>query len=266
MPPEVSSDVKDLLVDVGGANIRLLKGGSGEPLLLLHGVEGRLGWLRYAQSLAEHFTVYLPSHPGFDGSDRPEWLRSMLDLVCFYTWLLETQALEGIRVIGFGLGGWLAAEIAATTRHAFSKLMLVDAAGIRPQTGEITDIFILSPAQIAALMFHDPTQAPEYDQLYNQAEPSPDQREQEVQNREMAVRLTWKPYMHDPRLSHLLARVEAPTQIVWGREDQLIPLECGELYQQAISGSKLVVLDGCGHVPHLEQPDAFVTAAIQFLP
>jgi pimeloyl-ACP methyl ester carboxylesterase len=230
MPLEVSSDVSDLVVDVGGAHIRLLKGGSGEPLLLLHGLEGRLGWLRYARSLAEHFTVYLPSHPGFDGSDRPDWLKSMLDLVCFYTWFLETQALEGVRVIGFGLGGWLAAEIAATTRHAFSKLMLVDAAGIRPRTGEITDIFILSPAQIAALTFHDPSQAPEYEQLYNNPERTPEQRELEVQNREMTVRLTWKPYMHDPRLPHLLARVVAPTQILWGREDRLIPLECGALY------------------------------------
>lgn len=266
MPPEVSPDVHDLVVDVGGANIRLLKGGSGEPLLLLHDVEGRLGWLRYAQSLAEHFTVYLPSHPGFDGSDRPDWLKSMVDLACFYTWFLETQALEGVRVIGFGLGGWLAAEIAATTRHAFSKLMLVGAAGMRPQTSEITDIFILSPAQITALTFHDPSQAPEYEQLYNNTEQTPEQRELEVQNREMAVRLTWKPYMHDPRLPHLLARVAAPTQIVWGREDQLMPLECGELYQQSISGSTLVVLDRCGHAPHLEQPDAFVTAAMQFLP
>jgi pimeloyl-ACP methyl ester carboxylesterase len=261
MPPEV----RDLMVDVGGADIRLLKGGAGAPLLLLHDAEGRLGWLRYVQALANQFTVYLPSHPGFDGSERPGWLKSMTDLVCFYTWFLETQALEGVRVIGFGLGGWLAAEIAATTRHAFSKLMVVDAAGIRPRIGEITDVFILNPAQIAELTFHDPSQVPEYDQLYN-AERTPEQREIEVQNREMAVRLTWKPYMHDPRLPHLLARVVAPTRIVWGREDKLIPLECGTLYQQAIPGSELIVLDGCGHAPHLEKPDAFVAAAMQFLP
>jgi pimeloyl-ACP methyl ester carboxylesterase len=261
MPAEVS----DSVVNVGGADIRLLKGGSGAPLLLLHSTEGRLGWLRYAQALADRFTVYLPSHPGFDGSDRPDWLKTMSDLVCFYTWFLETQGLEEVRVIGFGLGGWLAAEMAATTRHAFSKLMLVDAAGIRPRTGEIVDIFIISPAQIAALTFHDPSQVAEYDQLYN-SEPTPDQREIEVQNREMAVRLTWKPYMHDPRLPQLLARVNAPTRIVWGREDHLIPLECGKLYQQAIPGSELVVLDRCGHAPHLEKPDEFVAIAMQFLP
>ncbi|ETX05635.1 alpha/beta fold hydrolase [Candidatus Entotheonella palauensis] len=259
------ADVREEFVEVGGARIRLTTGGSGEPLLLLHGTEGSQGWRRYAQALAEHFTVYLPSHPGFDGSERPGWLKTMPDLVCFYTWWMEQQGLEGARAIGFSLGGWLAAEIAATTRHAFSKLMLVDAAGIRPQEGEITDIFILSPAQITELSFHDPAQAPEYDDLYGR-ELSAEEREQAVQNREMAVRLTWKPYMHDPRLPYLLARVNMPVRIVWGRQDQLIPVECGELYQQAIPGAELIVIDNCGHVPQLEKPDAFVSAAMEFLP
>src|SRR5262245_12464766 len=158
--------VHEAFVNVGGTQIRLLKGGSGAPLLVLHGTEGSLGWRQYAQALAEHFTVYLPSHPGFDGSQRPVWLQSMFDLVCFYTWFQETQGLEGMRVIGCALGGWLAAEMAATTRHAFSKMLLVDAAGIKPHQGEIIDLFILSPVQIRDLMFHDPQQVPEYVQLY----------------------------------------------------------------------------------------------------
>jgi pimeloyl-ACP methyl ester carboxylesterase len=257
--------IHEAFVNVGGVKIRLLKSGSGVPLLVLHGTEGSLGWRHYIQSLAEHFTVYLPSHPGFDGSERPTWLNSIFDLVCFYTWFLETQGLEGTRVIGWSLGGWLAAEMAATTRHAFSKMLLVDAAGIRPHQGEIIDLFILSPAQIRDLTFHDPQQVPEYAQLYP-SDPSPAEREQAVQNREMAVRLTWKPYMHDPRLPALLARVTAPTRIVWGRQDKIIPVECGTLHHQAIPGSELVVIEQCGHAPHLEKPDEFVRVALDFLP
>src|SRR5262249_7341167 len=176
--------VQEVFVNVGGAQIRLLKGGSGAPLLVLHGTEGSLGWRRYTQALAEHFTVYLPSHPGFDGSQRPVWLNSLFDLACFYTWFQETQGLEDICVIGFALGGWLAAEMAATTRHAFSKMLLVDAAGIKPQVGEITDLFILSPAQIRDLTFYDASQVPEYDQLYGH-DPNPAEREQAVPNRDM---------------------------------------------------------------------------------
>lgn len=257
--------VREEIVTIGGAHIRLLTGGSGAPLLLLHGTEGSLGWRRYVQALAEQFTVYLPSHPGFDGSERPVWLQSITDLVCFYTWFLEQRGLEGVRVLGWDLGGWLAAEIAATTRHAFSKLLLVAPAGIKPQQGEITDLFILSPAQIRDLSFYDRQQVPEYDEIYGQL-PNPAAQEQAIQNREMAVRLTWKPYMHDPRLPHLLARVTAPTQIVWGQQDQIIPLTCGSLYQQAIPGAELVVLAHCGHLPHLEKPDELVRLARQFLP
>ena len=118
------------------------------------------------------------------------------------------------------------------------------------------------PAQIRDLTFYDAQQVPEYDQLYGH-DPSPAEREQAVQNREMAIRLTWKPYMH-PRLPHLLARVTAPTRIVWGRQDKIIPVECGTLYQQAIPGADLVVLEQCGHAPHLEKPDEFVRSALDF--
>ena len=111
--------------------------------------------------------------------------------------------------------------------------MLVDAVGIKPQQSEIADIFIISPAQITELMFHDPQQTPEYDQIFTPA-PTPEQQDQAERDREMAVRVCWKPYMHDPRLPALLGRTRCPTRIVWGREDRIVPLECGELYQKAI--------------------------------
>jgi 2-hydroxy-6-oxonona-2,4-dienedioate hydrolase len=80
----------------------------------------------------------------------------------------------------------------------------------------------------------------------------------------MAIRLTWKPYMHDPRLPYLLAQVTAPTRIVWRRQDKIIPVECGTLYQQAIPGADLVVIEQCGHAPHVEKPDEFVRLALDF--
>jgi pimeloyl-ACP methyl ester carboxylesterase len=174
------------------------------------------------------------------------------------------MGLEGVRAIGFSMGGWLAAEMAVMCPHAFSKLMLVGAAGIKPAEGEIRDIFLISPAQITDLLFHNSKQAPEYDQLYGQPL-SPEQQETAERNREMAVRLCWKPYMHDPRLPSLLARVKIPTRIVWGRQDALVPLNCGELYHRAIPGSELVIIDNCGHVPQIEQPETFTKLALDFL-
>jgi len=252
------------MIDVGGTHIQMLKGGSGEPLVVLHGAGGNSGWLNYVNVLSDKYTVYLPSHPGYGKSERPDWLETMADLASFYTWFLEEQGLEGSRAIGFSMGGWLAAEIAASCRHAFSKLMLVDAAGIQPQQGEIADIFIISPAQVAELLFHDPKQAPEYESIYG-GDPTPEQTDIAEGNREMSVRLCWKPYMYDPRLPGLLARVNIPTRILWGGNDRLIPLECGHMFNQAIPGSDLVIIDNCGHVPQMEKTEEFVKAAVEFL-
>ena len=251
-------------VNVGGTKIHLLKGGAGDPLLVLHGAGGHQGWLRYVQGLAERFTVYLPSHPGYGRSERPDWLETISDLACFYTWFMEEQGLDRIRAIGHSMGGWLAAEIAVSCHHAFSKLLLVDPVGIKPQKGEITDVFIISPAQVLELLFHDAAQAPEYAQVYGKV-PTPADLEVAESNREMAVRLCWKPYMHDPRLASLLGRLHIPTRVIWGRQDQLVPLECGQLYHKAIPGSDLVIINNCGHVPQVEKPQEFVKAALDFL-
>ena len=97
--------VHEAFVNVGGAKIRLLKGGTGAPLLVLHGTEGSLGWRRYTQALAEHFTVYLPSHPGFDGSERPVWLNRCS------TWSASIPGFwkhKGWRAFASSAGSWAA--------------------------------------------------------------------------------------------------------------------------------------------------------------
>ena len=255
---------QETTVSVGGNPIQLMMGGSGDPLLVLHGAGGSEGPLHYAQALAERYTVYLPAHPGFGASPRPDWLETIHDLAAFYNWFLESQSLYGCRAIGFSLGGWLAAEMVAAAGPVFGKLLLVGAVGIKPQQGEIADVFIISPQQVIDLLFHDPAQAPEYPQLFG-TPPSPEMAAILERNREMAARVCWKPYMHDPRLPALLARVNIPTRIIWGREDELAPLECGYLFQQAIPGSDLIIIDHCGHLPHIEKPQEFLQAARDFL-
>ena len=132
------------------------------------------------------------------------------------------------------MGGWLAAEMAVTCSHVFSKLMLVDPVGIKPQQGEITDIFIISRPRSSNYCFTIPIRLLSMRRSTADAQSgaSGDCRE----HREMAVRLCWKPYMYDPRLPGLLSRVNIPTRIVWGQEDRLVPLECAGLYQKAIPG------------------------------
>ena len=121
----VSQAYRESYVNVAGAKVQVLQGGSGAPLLALHGAGGSQGWMRYHQVLAEHFTVYVPSHPGYGPSERPEWLDTMTDMAHFYHDFIDTLGLERPAVLGTSMGGWLAAEIAAMCPHHLSRMVLV---------------------------------------------------------------------------------------------------------------------------------------------
>ena len=252
-------------VTVGGARIEYLVGGSGPALVWLHGIEGNLGALKFHEEMARHFTVHLPTHPGFAGSDRPEWLETFVDLSRFYLWIIDALGLPKTILAGHFIGGWLAAEIAVMSPQVVSKLILVDAAGVRPREGEITDIFLHGTEATRRLSFADTAQVPDYDLLFGN-KPDPQAREAHVINREAVTRYCWKPYMHDPSLAELLERLhDVPTLVVWGREDRIVPLESGELYRKAIRGAQLEVMEHCGHFPHLEKPAEFGRATSKFL-
>jgi pimeloyl-ACP methyl ester carboxylesterase len=105
------------------------------------------------------------------------------------------------------------------------RLVLVDAMGLKPQHGEILDIFLLTPTAVRARSFFDSQQVPEWQQLYGHT-PTPAEADRAEEALETLVRLCWKPYMHDLRLPHLLPRLKRPTLIVWGGDDAIC-LRCG---------------------------------------
>ncbi|HTT75745.1 MAG TPA: alpha/beta hydrolase, partial [Candidatus Binataceae bacterium] len=168
-------------------------------------------------------------------------------------------------LLGFSIGGWLAAEIAVLSPNIIQRLILVDAMGVRPREGEIADIFLHGSEGTRRLAIFDPKQVPNYELLFGR-KPSPEDREAHTINREAAIRYCWKPYMHDPALPFLLPRLHnLPALIIWGKEDRIVPLESAELYRRAITGAKLEVIERCGHLPHLERPPEFLRAVNDFL-
>ena len=246
-------------VEVAGARTQIFKGGSGAPLVVLHGARGNPGWLPYHEALAQRFTVYAPSYPGYDKSGRPGWVSTITDVAHFYLGLLSNLGLEQVPLVGFSMGGWVAAEIAAMSPTRIKGMVLVDAVGIKPQVGEITEVLMVSPPQVRPLAYYDYSKAP--------PEPELTQEEQNVlwENRVMESRLCWKPYMHNPNLPEYLKLIRVPALIVWGRQDRIVPLNCGEIYNQVLQGSTLKVIEECGHSPQLEKPQEFLDATLGFL-
>ena len=251
-------------VRVAGCELTIVRGGSGKPLLVLHDELGFPGWLKWNAALAEKRELVVPMHPGYGVSPAPEWIRTIRDLAGFYSIFVREQKLAPIDVIGFSLGGWIAAEMAAANPNQFAHMVLVAPAGIKPSEGDITDFFqIMAPDQLRATV-RDPEATPEFADLFGGLSPQAFSLMEEA--RAQTARLAWQPFMHNPSLGHLLGVVDSlPTLLVWGKEDGIVPVSAARDYQHAIKNSKLVVFDKCGHRPEIEMLDRFVTETRNFL-
>jgi len=255
----------EAFVEAADVRIQLRRRGTGEPLLVLHSELGVPGWLRAYALLAEHFTVYVPSLPGFGQSVCPDWIVTVRDLAAWVTWFIrDLQLPQPLPVIGCSMGGWIAAEIATMNASIFKKMVLVSAAGLKPEAGEVWDYFVHSAREAFTQAFYDPAQSPEFAQYYGKAW-TPEDEAQAESNREMASRLLWKPYMRSRTLPALLRGIATPTLVVWGRENTIIPRNVCQLYQRAIKGATAKVLERCGHMPEMEQPAEFVQVVLEFL-
>jgi pimeloyl-ACP methyl ester carboxylesterase len=250
-------------ITVATTQVEMYVGGSGPPLLFLHGAGGNAGWQPWHEELSKTYRVYVPSQPGFNGTARPEWVYTITDVAHFNQEMVQTLGLEQYILMGSSMGGWVAAEMAAMSSAGLRALILVDAAGIKPEQGEIAEIFMCSAQTRLAQRFFDPSQVPNYERYTRQL--TPEEQVVEHANREMAARLCWKPYLHNPSLPYYVRKVTTPTLILWGREDAIIPVECGELYQRALPNATLRVIERCGHSPALEKPHDFLQVVTTFL-
>jgi pimeloyl-ACP methyl ester carboxylesterase len=257
----ITDSYTEEMLEVGFGKVHLMKGGKGSPLLILQDDIGSPGWLPFYAELARRFTVYVPAHPGYGKSERPAWMRSVRDLAITHNWLLTVLGLETLPVVGLGLGGWVAAELATMCHHRFSHMVLVGAVGVQPLEGEIADQFLVSGEEYVKRCFHHPVT---FEALYGK-ETTVDQREAWEINREMTVRIAWKPYMFSHTLPILLGSVDTPTLVVWGKEDAVVPRSCAQRYVESLSRARLVVLDGCGHCAEAEKPEQLAALITDFL-
>ncbi len=243
-------------IDVG-----LVRMGAGPPLVMLHGGGGPVAAMPFAERLAERFEIIAPTHPGFDGTAIPDRFDDIHDLSFLYLDLMAALDLRDAVLMGFSMGGWTAAEMAVMTTMRISKLILVDAVGIKPggrEDRDVADVFALRPENLAELMWHDPANAP------SPAEMSDEQLQLMIANRTALAMYTWDPYMHNPRLKHRLHRIDVPTLLIWGESDGIVTTEYARAYRDLIPGASLEIIAGAGHVPQAEQPKAFVEHVVRF--
>jgi pimeloyl-ACP methyl ester carboxylesterase len=234
-----------------------IEGGSGRPLLMLHDELGFPGWMQWNEVLAADRRFIVPSQPGFGRTPRVDWFKSVRDVAAFYARMVRELGVGPIDVIGFSLGGWIAAEMAAAAPELFERMVLVAPLGIRPAKGEILDFLAMTMRRHVMATVSNQA-AEEATALYGGGVSS-EQYELFEAARAESSRLAWEPFMHDRTLPHRLGGVQGPdTLIIWGDRDQVVPRGCAEAYAEAIPGARLEIIPGAGHRPEIEDRERFV--------
>jgi pimeloyl-ACP methyl ester carboxylesterase len=250
-------------VSVCGGELRLAVAGSGPPIVVLPRDQGHPPVTQFLDQLAATGTGYYPWLAGFHGGhpEQWEWLMNVRDLAIVHRQMIDALGLDRPALVGLGFGGWVAAEIATMESSSLRAVALVSPMGVKPQSGYIFDQFIVSTEHYAQTAFYDQRI---FAEIYG-PETSFEQLEAWETDREMTSRLAWKPSMYNPTLPRLLAGVNTPAFVVWGEEDQIVPLECGEMYRSALPRATLELVPNCGHAVELEQPEKLAELAGRFL-
>ena len=145
-------------LDGVGVPLRLAERNRERPFLLLHGGAGPASVRGFGDLLAARWRarVLVPTHPGFDGTPRPEGVTGMRDLARLYVRLLEELDVWDVTVIGNSIGGWLAAEIGLLGSPRVGGLVVLDAVGLEVPGHPVTDVSGLAPQELMRLSFHEP--------------------------------------------------------------------------------------------------------------
>ncbi|MDO9524054.1 MAG: alpha/beta hydrolase [Gemmobacter sp.] len=250
---------------VGTTPVRAWVGGEGAPLVYLHGFEQHPGGAGFLTRLAQGRQVLAPEHPGFGGTGGFDSLVDILDLVLHYRDYLEPLvARHGgpVDLVGHSLGGMFAAEIAAICPDLVRKLVLVNSYGLWLDDHPQPDPFVILPAELRAAKWANPEAWADKEPNSHDG-PAAEFMFYRNQNLGAASKFMWP--IPDRGLSRRLRHVRAETLIVHGKRDGLLPTAYAHAFAKAIPGSRVVMIDGAGHLPMIEAEDVFVRTLQEFL-
>lgn len=231
----------------------VLEGGSGSPLLFLHSEFG-LQPNDFLTALTADHRVIAPRHPGFGESTGTDHLLDLHDLLYYYLDFLDTLKLRDLPLVGHGLGGMFAAELAAIQPERFTKLVLIAPWGVWKADNPSYDIFATTPKELSARLFHDAT-TPAAVALAE----APSEQERLIEymvDRAKSMATTAKYLWPIPNrgLKQRAHRIAAPTTILWGDDDQIAPPAYAQEFKALIPHATLATIAGAGHLPDVEQP------------
>jgi pimeloyl-ACP methyl ester carboxylesterase len=251
--------MRETITDVNGWRLRALEAGQGPTVVYLHGATGA-SWNPLLERLSANWRVIAPEHPGFGRSQMPDWMMNTGDLAFFYLDVLETLDLRDVHLIGHCIGGWIGTELAVRSTTRLRTLTLMAPAGIGSAEAAFGDVFLWTHEEFARRQFYDPARS--QDQVRTLADAEIDVL---LQNRAAVARLGWSPRLENPQLRHWLHRIDVPTLLVWGKDDEIAPFACHHAYVEKIRGVELMTLPQSGHALQIERADEIAKRLSVFL-
>jgi pimeloyl-ACP methyl ester carboxylesterase len=255
--------IRSEFVQLGAYRIHFLVGGEGEPLVLVHGLGSRAtDWAPVIPPLVQHgFRVYALDLLGYGSSSRPD---------ADYSIALETgvlrQFFEALRIGqadlgGWSMGGWIALKFTLDHPERVRRLMVFDSAGLKfTPTFDTTLFNSKTPEQVnrfMAVLTPHPPHLPDFVALDWIREMA---REKLLVSRSMASM-----QRGEDLLDGKLGGIHVPVLIVWGKEDAVVPLSCGEEMHREMPQSVLAVMKGCGHLAPVECRERVLPEVLRFL-
>ena len=253
-------------VCIGGHPVRVWEQGQGAPATVFFaGIGGLPSWLPFLERLSETRRVLAPSLPGFPGAPEFRHLDGLLDWIVQAVETVEAVADAPVDLIGSSVGGALAAEVAALAGDLINRLVLIAPFGAFDASDPSADIWAQPPGpdSLPSLVCENPDAwkaawaVPEGDDPL-------DWQVLHSRSVEAAARLLFP--FGDTGVLRRLHRAHQPTLLVRGERDRVLPASYLERFREALAGPVSVeVVEGAGHLPELDAPDALARIVHAFL-
>jgi pimeloyl-ACP methyl ester carboxylesterase len=271
----------DQYVKVGNINTRYWQAGDKGPVVLLvHGLGGSIeNWVYNMATLAQEYRVYAMDLVGFGRSDKSPLTRDMTALVKFIDDFMKVQHIEKASLVGNSLGGGLILQFALDFPEKVTKLVLVDNGGMGrdviidlklcsfPWLGEfLSRPSLEGTARLYKEIVCDPALVtPELVKLTYELASLPGAQKALLATLRAGINLRGQRGKLIKDLKNRLGSITAPTLVVWGQQDRIIPVAHARVAAEKIPGARLEIYDHCGHMPQLEYPDKFNRLVMDFL-
>ncbi len=259
--------VQENFIEVDGNKIRYLETGhSKNTLVLVHGLGASAErWTRTIPFLEKDYHLIVPDLIGFGQSDKPLVDYTTDFFSDFLKQFLDSSGVENPHIIGSSLGGQVTAEFASKNNN-IEKLILVSPSGVMKQSTPALDAYIM------AALYPNEVNAKNAFELMEGSGIDVDPKivdgfieRMKLPNAKMAFMSTILGLKNSEIITNKLKTINAPTMIIWGSNDPVIPIRHADGFVSSIKDCRFYRMDECGHTPYVQKPKEFADIVLDFL-